>query len=99
MELDYIAAIALIQKGTYGKHPYAMVLARVHDLLRRNWQVLIRHMYCNANYAMDCLANVGHSLNLGVCYFLSPTSCLGTILRDDLAGLVLFWTLAPFIHK
>ena len=36
LEMDSAAAISLITKGADTKHPYAMVIARVHDLLHRD---------------------------------------------------------------
>ena len=89
LEMDSKAAISLIQQGTDSRHPYAMVVTRVQELLRRDWQVLYCHIYRKANRAADCLADVGHSLLLGACFYLFAPSCLGTILRDDLAGVAL----------
>ncbi|CAN1131702.1 hypothetical protein LINPERPRIM_LOCUS13950 [Linum perenne] len=35
------------------------------ELLRRNWEVQILHVYRESNHAADFLANVGHSCPLG----------------------------------
>ena len=67
------------------------MLAKVRNLLCKDWQVHVRHIYREAKRAMDCLANVGHSLNLGVCFYMSLPSCLGAILRDDVVGVALPW--------
>ena len=61
-----------------------MVIARVQKLLGWDWQVLVRHVK-EPNRAADYLVAVGHSLNLGVCFYLTPFSCLGDTLQDDLA--------------
>ena len=40
----------------------------------------VHHVYCEANRAAD-----GHDKQLGVIYFCSCPSSLGSILRDDMA--------------
>ncbi|CAN1144174.1 Putative ribonuclease H protein At1g65750 [Linum perenne] len=35
------------------------------ELLRRNWEVQILHVYRESNHVADYLANVGHSCPLG----------------------------------
>ena len=89
LEIDSIATISLISVGSENKHPYAMVITRVHDLLCRDWQVRILHVYREANRVADCLANLGHTMNFGICYFLHSPSCLVSILGDDLVGVAL----------
>ena len=89
LELNSITIVDLIQKGMDKKHPYAMMIARVQNLLQRDWQVHVKHVFREANLIADYLATIGHSLNLGrVCLYLSPPFLLRTILRDDLAGLL-----------
>ena len=84
LELDSTTAISLIQRGS--TYPYLLVVARVQELLHRNWQVLIVCIFQEANRAADALATAGHSLSSGVCYYISCPPWLGLILHDDLAG-------------
>ena len=86
LEVDSTAAVALIHKSLDGKHPYSSVIVRVQELMRRDWQVLIKHNYRESNRAADFLAARGHLLDLGVCFYLSYPLGLGDILIDDLAG-------------
>ena len=66
-----------------------MVICKVQDLLNRDWVVQMVSIYREANRATDYLANLGHSLQLGVYFYLVPPNCLGDILRDDLIGISL----------
>ena len=45
LEMDSKAAISIIQRGTDSTHPYAMVVARVQELLQRDWQVFFIIIY------------------------------------------------------
>ena len=85
LEIDSTAAVVLIKKHLDSKHLYGMVIAKVHDLLSRDWQVRISHIFRKTNRSIDCLASVGHSLNVGVTFYMSTPLCLGPFLRDDFA--------------
>ena len=71
------------------KQHYGPVIARVQDLMKRDWQVMIKHIYRESNKAANRLVAMGHLLNLGVCFYLSSPPSLGDILRDDLAEIAL----------
>ena len=77
--------MALVNKPFDGKHPYGSVIARVQEFLRRDWQVVIKHIFRESNRAADHLAAKGHLLILGVCFYLSSPPSFADILRDDLA--------------
>ncbi|CAN1124095.1 Putative ribonuclease H protein At1g65750 [Linum perenne] len=38
-------------------------------MMGRDWEVKIQHIYREANYAADYLANLGHSFELGTHVF------------------------------
>ncbi|CAN1312552.1 hypothetical protein LINPERPRIM_LOCUS28673, partial [Linum perenne] len=38
----------------------------IKDWLERDWQVVIQHIYKEANRAADFLANLGHNFDIGV---------------------------------
>ena len=76
-------------KGLDSKHPYGIVVARIHDLLNCDWQVRICHIFRKANRSVDYLAIVGHSLNIGTIFYLFVPPCLGASLGDDLAGVAI----------
>ncbi|CAN1191033.1 Putative ribonuclease H protein At1g65750 [Linum perenne] len=57
-----------------------------HDLKARDWVIQIHHIYREANFAADYLANLGHSFELGTFVHQSPDSSLLYWLRYDLIG-------------
>ena len=50
---------------------YALVVA-VRELLRRNWQISITHIFREANSAADFVANMAYSAPHGLHLFSSP---------------------------
>ncbi|CAN1333318.1 hypothetical protein LINPERPRIM_LOCUS36011, partial [Linum perenne] len=56
------------------------------ELSSRNWCISIQHIYCESNFAADYLANLGHSLDLGIHFFDSPDVALQYWLRFDNIG-------------
>ena len=89
LEIDSSVAVALINKDIDLKHPYGSVIARIKEMLMKSWQVSIKLIYHESKRAADWMAELGHSLNLGVCLYFVPPIGHGVILRDDLVGVVL----------
>ena len=76
-------------KRLVSKHPYGMVIAKVHDLLSHDWQVRISSIFREVNRSADCLASVSHSLNTGITFYMSAPLCLSPFLRGDSVGITL----------
>ena len=96
LDFDSSNALSLIQKDSIEHHPFASIIKRIHELLRWDWVVQISHIFQEANRAMDFLANIGHSVQLEVCFYDSVPNGLASLLRDDIVGcpfLVLFFSL------
>ncbi|CAN1164628.1 Putative ribonuclease H protein At1g65750, partial [Linum perenne] len=68
----------------HNKH--ASLLHQFSELRSRDWQVSVHHIFREANFAADYLANLGQSLQLGVHVLDSPDSVLADWLRFDLVG-------------
>ena len=49
----------------------------------------MKHVFREANRTADGLANLGHSHDLGVVFYIFPPIVLNSILWDDLAGIAL----------
>ena len=86
LEVDSSSAIDLIKKESNSRHPYASVIKYVQQLIHRNWVVKVQHVFREGNRAADFLASCGHEVHLGCCFYDFPPVGLGSILRDDLAG-------------
>ncbi|CAN1812312.1 Putative ribonuclease H protein At1g65750 [Linum perenne] len=59
------------------------------ELLVREWEITINHIYREANMATDFLANAGHELELGTTIFSVPCIKLLDWFRYDLVGICL----------
>ena len=68
------------------KHPYALIIAKVQELLSRDWVVHMLNIFREGNRAADCMANLGHSLQLGACFYFTSPTCVRSILFEDLVG-------------
>ncbi|CAN1193199.1 Putative ribonuclease H protein At1g65750 [Linum perenne] len=65
---------------------HAALVEQFKELKARNWQTSIHHIYREANYAANHLANLGHSFDLCFHVFDVPFVCLQHWLRFDLFG-------------
>ena len=86
MEADSSNIITLLHKDSIDKHPFVSVIKHVCELLLRDWNDGISHIYHEANRVADFLASIGHSVPLGICFFDSIPNGLGSLLRDDIAS-------------
>ncbi|CAN1186310.1 Putative ribonuclease H protein At1g65750 [Linum perenne] len=78
VQVDSRAAVSLISN--------AREVTLIHQLLNREWEVTISHIYREGNQAADYLADIGHGLPTGthsinvldstLCYFLRR-DCMG----------------------
>ncbi|CAN1125966.1 Putative ribonuclease H protein At1g65750 [Linum perenne] len=65
LQLDSQCAVQLLQREGLEDHAHAATIMTATELLRRNWEVQILHVYRESNHAADFLANIGHSCPLG----------------------------------
>ncbi|CAN1216570.1 hypothetical protein LINPERPRIM_LOCUS662 [Linum perenne] len=57
--------------------------------MSHQWEVSIEHIYYDANFFADFLANSGHQLELDTSIFSLPCNCLIDWLCYDLVGICL----------
>ncbi|CAN1176340.1 Putative ribonuclease H protein At1g65750 [Linum perenne] len=86
IQTDSKAAVTMLSKPYSVNNQHASLIEQFSELSSRNWQVSIHQIYREANCAADHLANLGHSLDLGVHLFEFPNVSLQYWLRFDLAG-------------
>lgn len=58
----------------------------IQEMLKRDWNVDLKHIYREANYAADALANYAHSLPLGLHIFNSPPAFINPFVWHDMYG-------------
>ncbi|CAN1345093.1 Putative ribonuclease H protein At1g65750 [Linum perenne] len=86
IQSDSRAAVELLSNLGCSNNQHASLIDQFLELSRRDWQVSIHHVYREANYATDCLANQGQGLDLGVHVFNFPDVSLQYWLRFHLFG-------------
>ncbi|CAN1796607.1 Putative ribonuclease H protein At1g65750, partial [Linum perenne] len=89
VQSDSATAVKLMSNPNQAMHQHAILIRRFQELKSRPWEVTIEHIYREANFAADFLANSGHELELGTFVFSSPCNGLLEWLRYDLLGVCL----------
>ncbi|CAN1808083.1 Putative ribonuclease H protein At1g65750 [Linum perenne] len=86
IQSDSAMAVSLLSKDSHNNHQFAALVERFKDLIARDWEVTIEHIYREANMAADFLANAGHGLELGTTVF--SVHCIELLhwLHYDLVG-------------
>ncbi|CAN1824961.1 Putative ribonuclease H protein At1g65750 [Linum perenne] len=88
VQLDSKAAVAILSnKRLEITHGHAVEVLEFREWLGRDWELTIRHVYREANFAADHLASRGHELPRGS-HWIDPIDCrLAYFVRYDCMGL------------
>ncbi|CAN1139296.1 Putative ribonuclease H protein At1g65750 [Linum perenne] len=89
VQSDSAIAVKLLSDSQPASHQHLILVWRFQELKARQWDVSIEHIYREANFAADFLANSGHELELGTSIFSSPCISLLEWLRYDLLNVCL----------
>ncbi|CAN0873401.1 Putative ribonuclease H protein At1g65750 [Linum grandiflorum] len=89
VQSDSMTAISILAKDSELRHQHATLVIQLKELCSRQWKVTISHIYREANFAADYLANLGQSLPYGMHFFESPDRGLSHWLYYDLIGISL----------
>ncbi|CAN1264564.1 Putative ribonuclease H protein At1g65750 [Linum perenne] len=87
VQVDSRAAVNLISKAGNPCHQHAGEVTLIHQLLNREWEVMISHIYREGNQAADYLADIGHGLPTGTHSINVMDSTLCYFLRRDCMGI------------
>ncbi|CAN1127155.1 Putative ribonuclease H protein At1g65750 [Linum perenne] len=86
IQSDSEAAVKMLTTPGYSSNQHESLIQQFAELSSRNWRLSIHHIYREANFAADYMANLGHSLDLGIHFFDSPDVALQYWLRFDTIG-------------
>ncbi|CAN1725502.1 Putative ribonuclease H protein At1g65750, partial [Linum perenne] len=86
IQIDSKAAADMLLEPGSRNNKHANLLHQFSELISREWSISIHHIYREANFAADYLANLGQSLPLGVHVLDVPNSVLADWFRFDLVG-------------
>ena len=81
--------MSLLINDTSSYHPLFNIVSSCKALLKSDWSCNIHHVYREGNNIADGLANLGHSLDLGIMFFEEPPSQILCALDDDFKGLAM----------
>ncbi|CAN1743816.1 Putative ribonuclease H protein At1g65750 [Linum perenne] len=95
LQLDSMAAVTAILGDQEVDSRHGRTLEAISELRSRDWEISLSHVYREANCGADYLANIGHSLCIGMHLIQVPDSSLAHWLRYDLIGVSLPTTI-PF---
>ncbi|CAI0456412.1 unnamed protein product [Linum tenue] len=65
LNLDSTTAISIIKNHSETDHSHGIIAKEFEFLLNLDWEVIVSHVYREANFAADFLANRGHLVHFG----------------------------------
>ncbi|CAN1807017.1 Putative ribonuclease H protein At1g65750 [Linum perenne] len=65
VQVDSLCAVQLLSNPADSDHQHASIIAQFLELKQRDWVIELCHIYREANFLADFLANKGHSLPFG----------------------------------
>lgn len=95
VEVDRLCVTQVIHSQTLSTNALSSLVNGILKLLSRNWQVSMHHIYREANFAVDFLANFALSIPLRLHVLPGPPHGVDVYLRGDSFGTT-FLTLLSF---
>ncbi|CAN1132504.1 Putative ribonuclease H protein At1g65750 [Linum perenne] len=68
IQTDSWVVVSILQKEEGPSSQHVALIVEFHELISRDWELSLSHVYREANCAADYLANIGHSYSVGM-YF------------------------------
>ncbi|CAN1130942.1 Putative ribonuclease H protein At1g65750 [Linum perenne] len=83
LELDSLSAVLSIEGTTVADSRHGPIIHQIRQLRSREWQVVVRHCFREANRVADLIADCGHSQVLGThLYDVYPLNIRSAFLSD-----------------
>ncbi|KAH9792364.1 putative ribonuclease H protein [Citrus sinensis] len=86
VEVDSLCVTRLVADDEIRPNGHASLVRGIKELLNRTWQVQVKHVYRESNFAADFLANSALSLPVGLHIFNSLPLGAGFWIRHDSIG-------------
>ena len=87
VEVDSLCVSQIISKQVVVPNAFYAIVVAVQELLSRNWQISITHIFRKANSAADFMANMAHSVPHGLHLFTSLPVGIYSIILQDMFGI------------
>ncbi|CAI0389272.1 unnamed protein product [Linum tenue] len=89
LQLDSTTAVQLLSPEAPTTHQHASLVLEFRELVRRDWEVVVRHIYREASFLADCLTHQGHLLDPGsISFSVSRPDVDRWLLYDSVGGFV-----------
>ncbi|KAL9454363.1 hypothetical protein AB3S75_009869 [Citrus x aurantiifolia] len=85
-EVDRQCIFQLISSTRTEPNAHLSLINAIKELMNRDWQITIKHIYREANFAADFMAKLAGSLPLGFHDFDNPPNGIGYWLCNDMYG-------------
>ena len=86
VEVDNLCVTQMISKQVVLPNAFYALVVVIWDLLSKNWQIFITHIFREANSAVDFMTNMAHSILYGLHLFSSPPVSIYSIISQDMFG-------------
>ena len=87
VETDSLCITQLLAKPLVTSNEYAPLIQAIKDYLNLDWQVSLSHIYREANFAADYMANLAFSIPLGLIVYPTPPLGVRSFLFHDSYGI------------
>lgn len=84
VEVDSYCVVQMTAKQATVPNAYYPLMVAIREILSRNWQVSITHIYREANSAADFMANMALSVPIGLHSFPNPPVGIYSIISQDI---------------
>lgn len=81
VEVDSLCVVQSLKSFVEMANEFSPLVRSIKELMQRSWHITINHIYREANFAADYLANYASDLPRGLHNFSSPLSSVIPILR------------------
>lgn len=88
VESDSMVVVELLKKADTSYHPYATIIEDCRFLISKFDSFRLSHIYREANFVADRLADLGHSLVSDVEHWVFPPLSVCNVLHGDSVGAV-----------
>ena len=65
---------------------YSPLVSSIKELIHRNWHISVNHIYREANFTADSIANYATDFPIGLHKLSSPPACVTHFLLHDMYG-------------
>jgi len=72
LESDSAIAVSLVNKGCSSTHPCFSIVFLINRLMMKDWQVIVSHIYSQANQVADRLVDYALSIPTSTYYLDHP---------------------------